>query len=114
MNDRYLPGTGLFWVYWVIALPLIILVFLVVAVINLGFDDEGGWSLERYIRIVSRMSGHNSEKWRGLYPWSREMTSRMHCRRSEHTPRASGRIQMANLPSTSSESKILEKKPNYR
>jgi len=66
MNDRYLPGTGLFWVYWVIALPLIILVFLVVAVINLGFDDQGGWSLERYIRIVSRMSGHNSEKWRGL------------------------------------------------
>jgi hypothetical protein len=66
MNDRYLPGTGLFWIYWAVALPLIILVFLAVAVINLGFDDEGGWSLERYIRIVSRMSGHNSDKWRGL------------------------------------------------
>jgi hypothetical protein len=66
MNDRYLPGTGFFWVYWAVALPLIILVFLAVAVINLGFDDEGGWSLERHIRIIFRMSGHNSEKWRGL------------------------------------------------
>ena len=27
MNDRYLPGTGLFWIYWAVALPLIILVF---------------------------------------------------------------------------------------
>jgi hypothetical protein len=59
MNDRYLPGTGLFWIYWVIAIPLIILVSLAVSIINWGFDDEGSWSIERYIRIASRILGHN-------------------------------------------------------
>lgn len=45
MDDKFIPGLSEFWIYWVTAVPLIVVVFLGAAVANLGYDDDAGtWS----------------------------------------------------------------------
>lgn len=49
MSDQFRPGERLFWVYFVVSLPLILLVFLVTFLMQFGYDDTGNiWSLRQF------------------------------------------------------------------
>ena len=48
MSEKFLPGATLFWIYIVVAIPLIILVFGVVFLINLGYGADGEWSSKEF------------------------------------------------------------------
>lgn len=39
LNDSYLPGTPLFWIYFSISIPLLVLVLLVYIVMNIGYQN---------------------------------------------------------------------------
>lgn len=53
MNDQYLPGTELFWMYFAVSLPLIVIVFLLTCLIGLGYNSEGVWTLKTLIQNLS-------------------------------------------------------------
>jgi hypothetical protein len=55
MNDRYLPGSGQFWVYWASAAPLVVAVFLGAIVSSLGYCDEARtWSVRNIWQAEKR------------------------------------------------------------
>jgi hypothetical protein len=43
MYDNFLPGREQFWIFWVVALPLVIAVFALTIFLNYGYDDNGTW-----------------------------------------------------------------------
>ena len=45
MSNQYAPGQSEFWVYWVVAVVLILLTFCGTWALELVLDDEAGWSL---------------------------------------------------------------------
>jgi hypothetical protein len=47
MNEQYLPSGMRFWVYFAICIPLVALLFFVVYVLHMGYDDNGCWSFGR-------------------------------------------------------------------
>ena len=65
MNDQYLPGASSFWVYLAVAIPLVVGVFLLTFLIGLGYDGDGEWSGESFLRNIQRqrntVTGHFSE-----------------------------------------------------
>ena len=44
MHDNYIPGTGRFWIYLAIALPLVIVVSAIIVFVNSAYDEAGNWS----------------------------------------------------------------------
>jgi hypothetical protein len=54
MNDQYLPGTASFWIYFAVSIPLILAVFFVAFLINLGYDAEGDWDLATLLQTLSK------------------------------------------------------------
>ncbi len=48
MSGDYLPGESQFWVYFVIAIPLILGVFGVVFLVKMGYGVDGEWSLKHW------------------------------------------------------------------
>ncbi|KAH7378558.1 hypothetical protein BKA64DRAFT_585538, partial [Cadophora sp. MPI-SDFR-AT-0126] len=55
MNDRYLPGSSQFWIYWVSAVPVVIVMFLGAMMLSLGYDDDvGTWSVSNIWQTVER------------------------------------------------------------
>lgn len=52
MNEEYLPGTSSFWIYLSVAIPLIVIVFLLTYFIGLGYDDKGEWNLGSFLRNI--------------------------------------------------------------
>ena len=63
MSEDFLPGATLFWIYIVVAIPLILLVFGVVYLINLGYDTDGEWSVKEF---QQSFKVHRSSAWRSL------------------------------------------------
>lgn len=53
MTDQFSPGSKLFWVYFAVSIPLVILVFAGAFLIGLGYNDMGVWSYERFKRACS-------------------------------------------------------------
>ncbi len=49
MNEAYLPGRQEFWVYFSVSLPMIICVFLAAFLIDLGYRNDGVWSLPAFL-----------------------------------------------------------------
>lgn len=45
MSNQFAPGQSEFWVYWVVAVVLILLTFCGTWALELVLDDEAGWSL---------------------------------------------------------------------
>jgi hypothetical protein len=54
MNDHYLPGTSSFWIYWAVAIPLIVGVFLLTFLIGLGYDGKGKWNADAFLRNIRK------------------------------------------------------------
>lgn len=54
MDDPFLPGTASFWIYFAVSIPLIVAVFLVALLINLGYDSEGEWDLATLLQALSK------------------------------------------------------------
>lgn len=54
MNDRYLPGTASFWIYFAVSIPLIVAVFLAAFLNDLGYDSDGEWNFKTFIRTLSK------------------------------------------------------------
>jgi hypothetical protein len=52
MGDDYLPGRDQFWVFFAVAIPLIILIFAIAELIDLGHGRDGVWSGQNYARRV--------------------------------------------------------------
>ncbi|MCJ1453863.1 hypothetical protein MMC28_004212 [Mycoblastus sanguinarius] len=55
MNEQYLPGTGLFWIYFAVAIPLILAVFTFAFLVRLGYNDEGDWNLQTLFQNLSTL-----------------------------------------------------------
>ena len=72
MSERFLPGPGQFWVYMVVAVPLVALVFVVVFLINLGYGKDGEWSSKQWKKSIAtnRNRGWGFESVL-FWPWSR-------------------------------------------
>jgi hypothetical protein len=69
MNDRYLPGSSQFWVYWTSAAPLVVAVLLGATVSSLGYDDDAGtWSVRNTWQAEKR---RNERKARAKDPFRR-------------------------------------------
>lgn len=53
MSDQFRPGERLFWVYFAVSIPLILLVFLATFLMQLGYDKNGtAWSLKQFQTAV--------------------------------------------------------------
>lgn len=52
MGEPYTPGADRFWVYFAVSLPLIVLVFLLTFLIQLGFDEDAVWSFQTFVSVV--------------------------------------------------------------
>jgi hypothetical protein len=50
MGDTYLPGSKDFSVYFKVAVPMVVVVFLGWSTIQLGYDDDGAWSTDTFWR----------------------------------------------------------------
>jgi len=48
MSDQFRPGSSLFWVYFAVSVPLIVLVFAGTFLIQLGYDEGAAWSLGQF------------------------------------------------------------------
>jgi hypothetical protein len=57
MNGDFLPGSSLFWVYFAIAIPIILCVFGVVFLVSMGYGVDGGWSLKTWKESLSAIKG---------------------------------------------------------
>jgi hypothetical protein len=55
MSSPFEPGGKEFWVYFVVALPLTLLVFIAALVSDRGYDERGEWSIGTFKRSVKRM-----------------------------------------------------------
>ncbi|KAG4030587.1 hypothetical protein MFRU_011g00460 [Monilinia fructicola] len=62
MSDEYRPGRESFWVYWVTAVPIMVLVFGATWMMQRGWDELGRWGWERLIRAKA---GQNEGKRKG-------------------------------------------------
>jgi hypothetical protein len=54
MSDQYLPGESSFCVYFAVAIPLIVTVFLLVFLVGLGYDGEGEWNIKAFLCNIQR------------------------------------------------------------
>jgi hypothetical protein len=54
MSEQYLPGGSSFRIYLAVAIPLVVGVFLLTFLIGLGFDGEGEWKQENFLRNIQR------------------------------------------------------------
>lgn len=52
MGGPYTPGADRFWVYFAVSLPLIVAVFLVAFLIQLGYDEDPAWSFKTFTSVV--------------------------------------------------------------
>jgi hypothetical protein len=49
MESGYRPGAKHFWMYWVVSIPLVILVIIGYYLLDQGYNDEGSWSLDHFL-----------------------------------------------------------------
>jgi Mg2+ and Co2+ transporter CorA len=52
MGDRFSPGSDQFWVFWAVSVPLVLGVFVVAWVMQLGYDDAAVWSAQTFADAV--------------------------------------------------------------
>ena len=43
MNDDFIPGGSQCWVLFAARVPLVMIIFGVIFLVNLGYSDEGQW-----------------------------------------------------------------------
>ena len=48
MGEKFLPGAAYFWVFVAVAIPLVLIVFAVVFLINMGYGADGEWSSKQF------------------------------------------------------------------
>ena len=61
MSGDYLPGASHFWIYFVIAVPLILCVFGAVFLVKMGYAVDGEWSLRHWIKSLAGFKEGNKE-----------------------------------------------------
>ena len=61
MSGDYLPGASQFWIYFAIAIPLILCVFGVVFLVKMGYGVDGEWSLRHWKNSVAAFMKSNKE-----------------------------------------------------
>jgi CorA-like Mg2+ transporter protein len=52
MSDRFSPGSDQFWVFWAVSVPLVLSVFVVAWVMQLGYDDAAVWSAATFVDAI--------------------------------------------------------------
>ncbi|KAF2435204.1 hypothetical protein EJ08DRAFT_580854 [Tothia fuscella] len=56
MSEQFSPGAKHFWIYFAVSIPLVLLVFVVVGLMQLGYDDSTvDWSLDTFIESFGRL-----------------------------------------------------------
>ncbi|KAG8528225.1 uncharacterized protein KY384_007142 [Bacidia gigantensis] len=58
MSEKYLPGGSFFWVYIAVAVPLVLLVFGAVSLINMGYGADGEWSSKEFRQTLRSQRGN--------------------------------------------------------
>lgn len=53
MSEQYLPGAASSWVYFAVSIPLVVLIFILAFAIDLGYDDEGVWTLGKFMKALT-------------------------------------------------------------
>ena len=61
MNGDFLPGASLFWIYFAIAVPLIVFVFGVAFLVNMGYGVNGEWSLKHWASSSAGIKGGKND-----------------------------------------------------
>jgi hypothetical protein len=46
MSEKYTPGAKYFWVYFIVSLPLVLVVFAAAGMMQMGYDDTAVWSFK--------------------------------------------------------------------
>ena len=72
MSERFLPGPGKFWIYMVVAVPLVALVFIAASLTDLGYGTDGEWSWKQWVKSIAtnRNRGWTFDLY-NIWPWSR-------------------------------------------
>ena len=65
MSGEYSPGGSLFWIYWAIAIPLIVCVFGVVLLVKMGYGVDGEWSVKHWTDSVASLRKGIEESMHG-------------------------------------------------
>ena len=65
MSGEYSPGGSLFWIYWAIAIPLIVCVFGVVLLVKMGYGVDGEWSIKHWTHSVASLRKGVEESMHG-------------------------------------------------
>lgn len=52
MSERYIPGADRFWVYISVSGPLVVLVIILTILFDLGFDEDGSWSITTFTKVA--------------------------------------------------------------
>ncbi|WXC41208.1 hypothetical protein QX201_001024 [Fusarium graminearum] len=54
MSDRYLPGEKNFGVFFAVALPLVVFIFVAILLFDLGYNENSSWRLETFTTRIWR------------------------------------------------------------
>lgn len=60
MTDDYSPGAEKFWIYFAIAIPLIVCVVVLAALVSLGYGGDQTWMARRYAKFRNRRKRFSS------------------------------------------------------
>ena len=65
MSEAFVPGSGGFWVYWAVAIPLMVAVFGIALLYQLGLDQDSTWRYEVYLKWIIDRNPIFCRRWQG-------------------------------------------------
>jgi hypothetical protein len=61
MGEDYLPGKSSFWTFFAVSLPMVLFVFGIAVLLDLGYDEKGNWDLRVFGTGVSNLFVRNKK-----------------------------------------------------
>lgn len=58
MSEEYLPGKKDFWVFFSVSIPIVVVVFIIAFVIDLGYDVDGNWGFKTFLIELAGLPQH--------------------------------------------------------
>ena len=59
MGGAFIPGGDSFWVFFAVSIPIVVLLFLTVGLIRLGYHSDGEWSSRRFFESLKTLGTHS-------------------------------------------------------
>jgi hypothetical protein len=55
MGDEYLPGERRFWTFFAVSIPLILIIFAIAGLVDIGYGRDSVWSPQNYVQVFQEL-----------------------------------------------------------